>query len=701
MKRFRISISLKIALVFGLMIVGILGCIFAIVTFHVRGVIKTLVTRSSMELLRARSGQIADEIESYQKLLLFETMQNVFVSGSKEEIEEAAHAIARSKAMGNEVNNVLVVWPDGQATTTPGNYIFIGDRGYIQAIIRDGQDRAVSNPLISRNTQQTAVMMTQAFRDSRGVLRGILAAEVGLDRINEIIANVSIGDSSYAWLVDDTGMIFSSALSGMAMKLNITTADEQLGYSGLSALSRSILSQSETEGEFISSEGVRRTLFALQISGQLAWKFGAIIDHAALFKPLTQLTLILGAVIFGAIGIALVLAVVMGHFIAAPLVNVADTLKDIAEGEGDLTHSIPVKGHDEIADLSLYFNETLEKIKHLIIVIKNQSDSLSDIGGELAGNMTETAAAVNEITATVQNIKTRVINQSASVTETHAAMEQITATIDKLNEQVERQTSSVAQSSSAIEEMLANIQSVAGTLVKNSDNVKKLLEASEIGRTGLQDVAGDIQEIARESEGLLEINGVMENIASQTNLLSMNAAIEAAHAGDAGKGFAVVADEIRKLSESSSEQSKTISAVLMKIKASIDKIIRSTENVLGEFEAIASGVKTVSDQEENIRDAMEEQSAGSRQILEAIGSVSEITRQVKGGSTEMLEESREVIQESKKLEMASQEIAGGMNEMASGADQINIAVNRINELTSRNQESINALVREISRFKVD
>jgi methyl-accepting chemotaxis protein len=415
-------------------------------------------------------------------------------------------------------------------------------------------------------------------------------------------------------------------------------------------------------------------------------------------RALTQFTIILAVI---SIVIAGVVVFFIASSIAKPIVNVALTLKDISEGEGDLTKSITIKSKDEIGDLAHYFNQTLEKIKALVVTIKQQAVALFDIGNELASNMTETAAAINEITANIQSIKGRVINQSASVTETNATMEQITVNIDKLNNHIDRQTASVSQSSSAIEEMLANIQSVTQTLIKNADNVKDLADASEVGRSGLQEVAADIQEIARESEGLLEINSVMENIASQTNLLSMNAAIEAAHAGEAGKGFAVVADEIRKLAESSGEQSKTISTVLKKIKDSIDKITKSTDAVLNKFEAIDSGVKTVSDQEENIRNAMEEQSTGSQQIHEAIGQLNDITQMVKGGSMEMLEGSKEVIQESKNLELVTQEITNGMNEMATGADQINVAVSRVNTISGDNKANIDILVREVSRFKVE
>ena len=218
-----------------------------------------------------------------------------------------------------------------------------------------------------------------------------------------------------------------------------------------------------------------------------------------------------------------------------------------------------------------------------------------------------------------------------------AAQKKLQSMTDRLNGQLETQSSAITESSAAIEQMVANTRSVSNTLSKNAQNVKELQEAAAVGQSSLNEVATDFREIARESESLLEINSVMQNIASQTNLLSMNAAIEAAHAGESGRGFAVVADEIRKLAESSSRQSKTIGGVLKKIKSSIDKITKSTDSVMNKFEAIDDGVKTVAQQEHGMMNAMAEQSAGSTQIMQAIAQVNDITGQVKEDARQMVE----------------------------------------------------------------
>jgi len=405
------------------------------------------------------------------------------------------------------------------------------------------------------------------------------------------------------------------------------------------------------------------------------------------------------------IALALLTVVVVGVIlfiltarILRPIRLLTGALKDTAQG--DLTKRLPEFGKDEIAEASRSFNLTMEELRKMITSIKGQAVKLSDIGNDLASNMSQTALAMNQIATNIKSVKGRVMNQSASVTHTNANMEQVTVNIGKLNGNVERQTGAVSEAASALEQVMANINSVTQTLVKNIANMENLKEASDTGRTSLQDVVSDIQEIARESEGLLEINSVMDNIAGQTNLLSMNAAIEAARAGESGKGFAVVAGEIRQLAESSSRQSKVIGDVLQKIKGSIDKITRSTDNVLNKFEAIDQGVKTVAEQEEVIRHAMEEQSHGSKQVLSASGQVNDITQQVRDEAEEMREGSKGVIQESKNLEKATQEITNGINEMATSTEEVNRAVNSVNDLSGRNRENISTLVKAVSQFKV-
>jgi methyl-accepting chemotaxis protein len=571
---------------------------------------------------------------------------------------------------------------------------------YKEALAGLNQYETISNPI--RATIQGEETFTIDMRvpiAGNGTIYGLVGISVVVTPLQALVRELKPYGTGKAAVYSNDGTIAAHHESQERGLKFQTSSLQVLGQRGVNTVVESI--RTVTPAVMESGDNLFAMYPFCAGGTTTAWVVIIAVPRATVLDEVNAL--ILFSVVFA--GIAIIFSVGIIFFVAGgivkPIIGIVAMLKDISEGEGDLTKQIDITSNDEIGDMAHYFNFTINKIKALVVTIKQQSRALLGIGNELASNMAETAATINQITSNIQSVKGQTVNQSASVTETNATMGQITDNIEQLNRQIENQSENIARSSSAIEELIANITSVTQTLVRNEDNVKKLADASEIGRNGLQEVATDIQGIARESEGLLEITAVMENIASQTNLLSMNAAIEAAHAGDSGKGFAVVADEIRKLAESSGEQSKTIAGVLKKIKESIDKIMKSTDSVLNRFEAIDKGVKTVSDQEENIRRSMEEQNAGSQQILESIGQLNDITKLVKSGSEEMRTGSKEVISESKNLAGLTLEITNGMNEMASGADQINAAVNRVSEISVENKNHINTLVTEISKFKVD
>ncbi|MCL2138738.1 MAG: methyl-accepting chemotaxis protein, partial [Treponema sp.] len=409
------------------------------------------------------------------------------------------------------------------------------------------------------------------------------------------------------------------------------------------------------------------------------------------------------ALFFSMIAIIAIIFIVFYLFIGnmlKPLKIMINMLEKISSN-WDLTQRLDVRQKDESGTLAEYFNRTFDRMSSLIKDIKNRAFVLSDNSEELKFTMIESSGAVYTIETNIHNMRKMVLAQVDEVGSSIDSLGNIISGLDLLNKNITIQADAVSQSSSSIEEMLANISSVTQTLVKNTANIKSLAESSEAGRMDLQKVSQDIQEIARESEGLLEINSVMQNIASQTNLLSMNAAIEAAHAGESGKGFAVVADEIRKLAENSGKQSKTISAVLKKIKNSIDTITKSTVYVLDRFGVIEREINVVSTQETQIRNAMEEQEVGSRHILDAVMQLNDVTSEVKNSSLEMANISREAMTQSDKLKHLSSNVEEGIDSMTESSEKITNAVTRVQEISQENFDNINILNSEVGKFKVD
>ena len=655
-----------------------------------------------MNMLDGYGDSLHNDVEGYFKELNGYIHAEVVKNGNLQECIAWLQAPERAD-MRADFDYIMLAGPDGVAYTDIGTTTNIAEREYFKAIMQQGKDAFVDDPVISKTNGKPVIHITRAVKDKNGRTFAMLAGVVQVNLLTDLVDDIKIGAKGYGYLLGSDGIVIAHPVTDFVMQKNFITdiTGGKNGRNGDMIAVAEAMARGEKGNAFINANGRNgKDLIAYAPVEGTPWSLAFSIPDTQIYELTNNIAKML---ILFAVCITVALCVIIGVLLVhslKPLSVVEAAITDIASGDADLTRRIDINSNNEIGYVVKGFNSFTGKLHAIISDVKDSKSNLTVAGEDMSASAQDTAASITEIIANIESMQHQITNQNASVDETAGAVNQIASNISSLERMIETQSSGVTQASAAVEEMIGNITSVNQSVDKMASSFGALQQNAQSGIGKQQAVNERIQQIEQQSAMLQEANAAISAIAEQTNLLAMNAAIEAAHAGDAGKGFSVVADEIRKLSETSTSQSKTIGEQLNNIKDSISEVVTASQDSSAAFESVSRLIKETDQLVTQIKSAMEEQQEGSQQITEALHSMNDSTVEVRNAAGEMSEGNKAILNEVRRLQEVTSAMKGSMEEMSVGARKINETGAALSSISDKVKDSIVQIGNQIDQFKV-